>query len=224
MEDLNEIKKVWYFNLLKNRNLEEKNWYFYENEARKKGFKLICGVDEAGRGPLAGPVFAAAVVLPSFFPKELDGINDSKKLTAKKREEFYEKILKIAVSYSVEFVNEKIIDKINILNATLLCMKTTIEKLNVEPSFVLIDGNKSPDVVVPCFTLIKGDSLSASIASASILAKVSRDRYMIDISEKYPNYGFSKHKGYGTIDHIRKIKEYGPCEIHRLSFLKKILG
>ena len=209
--------------MFKKSNLEEKDWYFYENEARKKGFNFICGVDEAGRGPLAGPVFAAAVVLPSSFPKDLDGINDSKKLTAKNREELYKKILKIAISYSIESVSEKIIDRINVLNATMVCMKKAIEKLSIKPDFILIDGNKSPDILIPNIALIKGDSLSASIAAASVLAKVSRDRYMINISEKYPNYDFSKHKGYGTIDHVCKIKEYGPCEIHRLSFLKKIL-
>ena len=200
------------------------DWYLYEKEARKEGFNIICGVDEAGRGPLAGPVFSAAVILPKHFPKELGNINDSKKLSVKKREELYEKILKVAISYSVAAVDEKVIDDINILNATLFCMKTAIKKLSIKPDFILVDGNKSPNIEAQTRTLVKGDSLSASIAAASILAKVSRDRYMISISGKYPDYGFHKHKGYGTIEHVRKIREYGPCEIHRKSFLKKILG
>lgn len=200
------------------------DWYLYEKEAQKKGFNFICGVDEAGRGPLAGPVFAAAVILPKHFPKELENINDSKKLSVKKREELYEKILKVAISYSVASVDEKIINDINILNATLLCMKKAVEKLSIKPDFILVDGNKSPNVATQTRTLVKGDSLSTSIAAASILAKVSRDRYMINISEKYPGYSFHKHKGYGTIEHVRKIKEYGPCEIHRISFLRNIIG
>ena len=136
----------------------------------------------------------------------------------------YEKILKVAISYSVASVDEKLIDDINILNATLFCMKTAIKKLNIKPDFILVDGNKSPNITTQTRTLVKGDSLSASIAAASILAKASRDRYMISISGKYPDYGFHKHKGYGTIEHVHKIREYGPCEIHRKSFLKKILG
>ena len=200
------------------------DWYLYEKEAQNEGFNFICGVDEAGRGPLAGPVFAAAVILPKHFPEELGDINDSKKLSSKKREELYEKILKVAINYSVASINEKVIDDINILNATLLCMKTAIDRLSTKPDFILVDGNKSPKIKIHTRNLVKGDSLSASIAAASILAKVARDRYMMNISEKYPRYGFHKHKGYGTIEHVRKIREYGPCKIHRKSFLRKILG
>ena len=204
---------------------EEVDWYHYEKKLRNKGYKTICGVDEAGRGPLAGPVCAAAVVLPEYFPIELRDINDSKKLTPKKREELYSKIVKTALDYRVEFIFEKTIDEINILNATMLCMKKAVENLKIRPDFALIDGNKSPDLgSMSSFSIVKGDSLSASIAAASILAKVSRDRYMIKISEKYPHYNFYKNKGYGTMDHIMKIKECGVCEIHRLSFLRKIRG
>ena len=202
---------------------KEKDWYYYEKKLMDKGYKTICGVDEAGRGPLAGPVCAAAVILPPYFPYELYDINDSKKLTPKKREKLYDKIVKLALSYTVEFVSEKIIDKINILNATMLCMKNAVEKLDSKPNLALIDGNRSPELNnIATFSLVKGDSISASIAAASILAKVSRDRYMIKISEKYPQYNFYKNKGYGTIDHITEIKKYGTCDIHRLSFLKKI--
>lgn len=202
---------------------KEKDWYYYEKKLMDKGYKTICGVDEAGRGPLAGPVCAAAVILPPYFPYELYDINDSKKLTPKKREKLYDKIVKLALSYTVEFVSEKIIDKINILNATMLCMKNAVEKLDSKPNLALIDGNRSPELNnIVTFSLVKGDSISASIAAASILAKVSRDRYMIKISEKYPQYNFYKNKGYGTMGHMTKIKKYGTCDIHRISFLKKI--
>ena len=202
---------------------KEKDWYYYEEKLMNKGYKIICGVDEAGRGPLAGPVCAAAVILPPYFSYELYGINDSKKLTPKRREKLYDKIVKLALDYAVELVSEKVIDKINILNATMLCMKNAVEKLNSKPNLALIDGNRSPELnSIPTFSLVKGDSISASIAAASILAKVSRDRYMIKISEKYPQYNFDKNKGYGTMDHVTKIKKYGTCDIHRYSFVKKI--
>lgn len=200
----------------------EKDWLLYENEAHKKGYKMVCGVDEAGRGPLAGPVFAAAVILPNDIV--IEGLNDSKKLTEKKREKLYEEIKKYAIDYNVASASEKEIDNINILNATFLAMKRAIEGLKIQPDFALIDGNRKPELKIDSQTIIKGDSLSASIAAASILAKVERDRLMKKLSEKYSRYQFSKHKGYGTKLHIDLIKQYGPCEIHRKSFLKKILG
>lgn len=200
----------------------EKDWLFYENEARNNGYQIICGVDEAGRGPLAGPVFAAAVVLPPNLM--IDGLNDSKKLSEKKREILYDEIKSLAVACNVAFATEREIDEINILNATFLAMKRAVAGLNLQPDVVLVDGNRSPDLNVPTQTIVKGDSLSASIAAASILAKVERDRLMKNLSKKYPEYNFEKHKGYGTKVHIDLIKKYGPCEIHRNSFLKKILG
>ena len=193
---------------------KEKDWYYYEKKLMDKGYKTICGVDEAGRGPLAGPVCAAAVILPPYFPYELYDINDSKKLTPKKREKLYDKIVKLALSYTVEFVSEKIIDKINILNATMLCMKNAVEKLDSKPNLALIDGNRSPELNnIATFSIVKGDSISASIAAGAKSLK---------ISEKYPQYNFYKNKGYGTMDHITEIKKYGTCDIHRISFLKKI--
>ena len=198
----------------------EKDWLFYENEARNNGYQIICGVDEAGRGPLAGPVFAAAVVLPPNLM--IDGLNDSKKLSEKKREILYDEIKSLAVACNVAFATEREIDEINILNATFLAMKRAVAGLNLQPDVVLVDGNRSPDLNVPTQTIVKGDSLSASIAAASILAKVERDRLMKNLSKKYPEYNFEKHKGYGTKMHIDLINKYGPCEIHRKSFLKKI--
>ena len=198
----------------------EKDWLFYENEARNNGYHVVCGVDEAGRGPLAGPVFAAAVILPQNLM--IDGLNDSKKLSEKKREILYDKIKNLALTYAVAFATEHEIDEINILNATFLAMKRAVAKLNLKPDIVLVDGNKSPELEISTQTIVKGDSLSASIAAASILAKVERDRLMKNLSKKYPEYNFEKHKGYGT--NIDLIKKYGPCEIHRKSFLKKILG
>ena len=200
----------------------EKDWLFYENEARNNGYHVVCGVDEAGRGPLAGPVFAAAVILPQNLM--IDGLNDSKKLSEKKREILYDKIKNLALTYAVAFATEHEIDEINILNATFLAMKRAVAKLNLKPDIVLVDGNKRPELEISTLTIVKGDSLSASIAAASILAKVERDRLMKNLSKKYPEYNFEKHKGYGTKMHIDLIKKYGPCEIHRKSFLKKILG
>ncbi len=200
----------------------KKNWFLYENLAHMSGHKLVCGVDEAGRGPLAGPVFAAAVILP--YHLVIDGINDSKKLSEKKRDVLYDKIKSQAIAYNISLATEKEIDKINILNATLLAMKRAVEGLKVKPDFILIDGNKMPDLDVASCAIVKGDSLSASIAAASILAKVERDNLMKLLSKKYPQYSFEKHKGYGTKLHIELIKKYGPSKIHRKSFLKKILG
>ncbi len=199
------------------------DWLFYEKECIQNGYKIICGVDEAGRGPLAGPVFASAVIFSENTI--IENINDSKKLCEKKRENLYENIIKKADSYSIACATENEIDTLNILNATFLAMKRAIEGLNIVPNLALIDGNKAPpNVNVPCKTIVKGDSLSQSIAAASILAKVSRDKFMKDLSKKYPEYHFEKHKGYGTELHRNLLKELGPCPIHRMTFLKNILG
>ena len=198
------------------------DWFVYESAATKKGYHMICGIDEAGRGPLAGPVFAAAVILPDHA--SIDGINDSKKLSEKKREALFSVIQETAVSFAVGFATETEIDEINILQATFLAMKRACDSLNVRPDFALVDGNRMPPLGVDTQTIIKGDSLSASIAAASILAKVSRDRLMYEIDKLYPEYQFAKHKGYGTALHIEMLKKYGPCPVHRKTFLKKILG
>lgn len=196
--------------------------YSIENEYREKGFNIICGVDEAGRGPLAGPVYAAAVILPSDCV--IEGLNDSKKLTEKKREKLFDEIKEKAVAYGIASADEKEIDEINILNATFLAMKRAIDSLSVKPDLALIDGNQKPHTDIEEVTVIKGDAKSMSIAAASVLAKVSRDRYMLEMAEKYPQYEFARHKGYGTKLHYEKIAEYGVCDIHRRTFLKKILG
>jgi len=198
------------------------NWFVYESAAFENGYHMICGIDEAGRGPLAGPVFAAAVILPDHA--SIDGINDSKKLSEKKREALYSVIQETAISFSVGFATETEIDEVNILQATFLAMKRACDSLNVKPDFALVDGNRMPHLDVDTQTIIKGDSLSASIAAASILAKVSRDRLMYEIDKLYPEYQFAKHKGYGTALHIEMLKKYGPCPVHRKTFLKKILG
>lgn len=195
------------------------DWLHYENEAYKKGYVNICGVDEAGRGPLSGPVCAAAVILPKG--KIIEGVNDSKKLTEKKREKLFDIIKEEAVSWSVAFASVEEIEEINILNAAMLAMKRAVEGLNVKADFAYIDGNKTPDIDIPCEAVVKGDANSMSIAAASILAKVSRDRLMIEYAEKYPEYGFEKHKGYGTKAHYDAIAKYGATDIHRMSFLKK---
>ncbi len=184
--------------------------------------QYICGVDEAGRGPLCGPVAAAAVIMPEGLI--IDGVDDSKKLSEKKREELYDIIVKNAISYSVVFEDEKTIDEINILNATMLAMEKAINSLNPKADFALIDGNRSKGITVPNRTVVKGDSLSHSIACASILAKVTRDRLLIEYDEKYPLYGFKAHKGYGTKAHYEAIEKYGILPIHRKRFLKKILN
>lgn len=200
----------------------EKDWLLYEKEAQNSGYNIVCGVDEAGRGPLAGPVFAAAVILPQGLV--IEGIDDSKKLSEKNREALYIEIKSLALAFNVAFATEKEIDEVNILNATFFAMKRAVEGLSLRPDLVLIDGNREPALALPTKTIVKGDSLSVSIAAASILAKVERDRLMKKLSEKYPSYGFEKHKGYGTKLHLEAIKRYGPAEIHRKSFLKKILG
>lgn len=196
--------------------------YSIENEYREKGFDIICGVDEAGRGPLAGPVYAAAVILPSDCV--IEGLNDSKKLTEKKREALFDKIKEKALAYGIASADEKEIDEINILNATFLAMKRAIASLSVRPDLALIDGNQKPHTDIEEVTVIKGDAKSMSIAAASVLAKVSRDRFMLEMAEKYPQYEFAKHKGYGTKLHYEKIAQYGVCDIHRRTFLKKFLG
>lgn len=197
--------------------------YEFEKAAALSGFSCICGVDEAGRGPLAGPVCAAAVILPEGAV--IEGLDDSKKLTEKKRERLYDIIKQTAVAYSVAYGTLEEIETVNILEATYLAMNRAIEGLTVKPDFALIDGNRIPrGIKIPCETIVKGDSKSMSVAAASVLAKVTRDRLMLEYDKKYPEYNFKKHKGYGTREHTELIKQYGPCEIHRLSFLKNILG
>lgn len=198
------------------------DWLLYENEAMEQGYKLVCGVDEAGRGPLAGPVFAAAVILPENII--IEGVNDSKKLSEKRRELLFEKIINTAASYSISYVDENEIDRINILKATHFAMKKAVLGLSISPDMVLVDGNSLPELPFDSRCIIKGDSLSQSIACASILAKVSRDRFMLSVASKYPEYEFEKHKGYGTKLHIEKILCHGPCPAHRNSFLTKILA
>ena len=190
----------------------------YENSLIKEGYRLIAGIDEAGRGPLAGPVTVAVCIMPLDADKIIDGVNDSKKLTPRKREKLYDKIINTATAYSIVNIGEKVIDEINILNATKLGMKKCLENIDVTPDYVLIDAVKI-DSEIPYSAIIHGDALSYSIACASILAKVSRDRLMTALDEKYQGYGFAKHKGYGTKMHVEKLKELGPCDIHRKSFI-----
>ncbi len=197
-------------------------WNF-EHMAMEEGYKLICGVDEAGRGPLAGPVCAAAVILPADL--EIEGLNDSKKLTEKKREALYDVIKEKAVAYGIAMASEQEIDEINILQATFLAMKRAVEAMGCKPDFVLVDGNREPDLgELPQKTIVKGDSRSANIAAASILAKVTRDRYMMEKDAQFPQYGFAVHKGYGTQKHYEALREHGHCPIHRRTFLKKFYG
>ena len=192
-----------------------------ETQVKSNGFKLVCGVDEAGRGPLAGPVCAAAVILN----EEIEGLNDSKKLSEKKREALFDEIKEKALSYSIAFASVEEIEEHNILNATYLAMNRAIDGLNIKADFALIDGNRVPaGISVPCETVVKGDAKSCSIAAASILAKVTRDRLMLEEDKKYPEYNFKKHKGYGTKEHTDAILKYGMSPIHRPSFLKKLLG
>lgn len=198
------------------------NMYEIEREKKALGYSYVCGVDEAGRGPLAGPVYAAAVILPDEI--FISGINDSKKLSEKRREELFGVITENAIAYCIASVDEKRIDEINILNATFEAMNAAVNGLSIAPNFVLVDGNRIKNMDIPHETVVKGDAKSASIAAASILAKVSRDRYITEMAKKYPEYGFEKHKGYGTAAHNKAILEYGPCEIHRKTFLKKLLG
>lgn len=194
--------------------------YDFEHEKHAQGYKYICGVDEVGRGPLAGPVFAAAVILPEDY--EIDGVNDSKKLSEKKREKLFDEIIEHALAYSIKSCDNFTIDDINILAATMQTMKNAVDSLTIKPDIVFVDGNRLPELDIPAEYVIHGDAVSASIAAASILAKVSRDRFMYEMDKKYPEYDFAKHKGYGTKLHYEKLREFGPCEIHRLTFLKKM--
>lgn len=201
---------------------EEINMLQYEKLYESQGYKAVCGVDEAGRGPLAGPVFAAAVILPKDLI--IEGVNDSKKLTEKKREELYDIITEKALAWCIASASVEEIEKLNILQADMLAMRRAVEGLQLKADFAMIDGNKSPKLDIPSISIVKGDAKSESIAAASILAKVSRDRLMLELADKYPEYGFEKHKGYGTKAHTEAILKYGACEIHRPSFLKKILS
>lgn len=196
--------------------------YTYEINAKLKGYNAVCGVDEAGRGPLAGPVYAAAVILPEGC--EIEGLNDSKKISEKKREKLFDVIIEKAVSYSIASVDEKTIDEINILQATYLAMRKAVEGLDVPADYALIDGNRMPELKIDGETIIKGDANSPSIAAASILAKVSRDRYMLELDKKMPQYQFAKHKGYGTKLHYEMLTEHGVSDSHRISFLGSFLG
>ncbi len=193
-----------------------------ENEYYDRQYSAVCGIDEAGRGPLAGPVYAAAVILPR--DAVILGLDDSKKLTEKKREALFDIITEKAIAYSIGFADEKEIDEINILQATFLAMKRAVDALSVKPDFALVDGNQDPKLGIDTLTVVKGDAKSMSIAAASVLAKVSRDRFMLEAAQKYPQYEFGKHKGYGTKLHYERIKQYGICDIHRKTFLKKIIG
>ncbi|MBR5479556.1 MAG: ribonuclease HII [Clostridia bacterium] len=196
-------------------------WEF-EEKAKNNGYNIICGVDEAGRGPLAGPVFAAAVILP--YNIEIEGLNDSKKVSEKKREALFDIICERAIAFGIASCDEKEIDDINILNASMLAMSRAVEKLSVKPEIALIDGNKTPKLDMPAVAIVKGDAKSASIAAASILAKVSRDRFMLKLAEEYPQYEFEKHKGYPTKLHYDKIREFGVSPIHRMTFLRKFFA
>ncbi len=196
--------------------------FSYENSALKKGYSYVCGVDEAGRGPLAGPVCAAAVILPENI--QIEGLNDSKKLTESKRETLYDIICEKAIAFSVCYGTLEEIEQYNILEATYIAMNRAIDSLSVKADYALIDGNRVPrNIKIPCETVIKGDAKSCSIAAASILAKVTRDRLLLEYDKKYPQYGFAAHKGYGTKAHYEAIKQHGVCEVHRLSFLKNVL-
>lgn len=199
--------------------MQEITMWEIEDENYAEGFQVICGVDEAGRGPLAGPVCAAAVILPPHT--RIPGLNDSKKLTDKKRRELFPVICEQAVAYGIGMATEQEIDEINILQATFLAMQRALDGLQVRPDLALIDGNRQKDFGLPVKTVVKGDSLSANIAAASVLAKVTRDDLMIRQAEQFPEYGFEIHKGYGTKAHYAALEQYGPSPIHRMSFLRK---
>ena len=193
-----------------------------ENQIYDEGFTLLCGVDEAGRGPLAGPVCAAAVILPRGLV--IEGLNDSKKLSEKRREELYDVIRGECISCGVAFATVEEIETLNILEATFLAMNRALEQLSPVPELALIDGNRTKGIALPSRAVIKGDAKCADIAAASVLAKVTRDRYMLQMAEQYPQYGFEQHKGYGTKQHYAALLQYGPSPIHRMSFLKKLYG
>ncbi|MBE6737105.1 MAG: ribonuclease HII [Ruminococcaceae bacterium] len=196
------------------------DWLEFENVAYLNGYQNVCGVDEAGRGPLAGPVCAAAVILPKGMI--IEGVNDSKKLSEKKREALFDVVKESAVAYNIAFATVEEIEEYNILNATMLAMKRAVEGLSIAADFAYIDGNRTPTLNIPAEYIIKGDARCMSVAAASILAKVARDRLMLQFADEYPQYFFEKHKGYGTKVHIDAIREFGPCPIHRPSFLTKI--
>ena len=198
------------------------NLWEIEQRYFEQGIEWICGVDEAGRGPLAGSVCAAAVILPKNL--EIPGLNDSKKLSDKRRRELFPIIKEQAIAYGIAFADHAEVDQINILQATYLAMERAISQLSVKPELALIDGNRAKDFGVPAETVVHGDSLSASIAAASILAKVTRDDYMLQMAQTYPQYGFAVHKGYGTKAHYAALAQFGPCPIHRMTFLKKLYG
>lgn len=202
--------------------MSEKNMWQIETECFEEGCEIVCGVDEAGRGPLAGPVCAAAVILPKGLA--IPGLDDSKKLSDKRRRELFPIIKEQALAYGIAFADHKEIDEINILQATYLAMERAIGKLGVKADMALIDGNRAKDFGLPVRTVVHGDSLSASIAAASVLAKVTRDDYMLEMAKAYPGYGFEIHKGYGTKAHYAALTELGACDIHRMSFLKKFYG
>ena len=202
--------------------MSEVNLWEIEKTWADRGFHAICGIDEAGRGPLAGPVCAAAVILPEGL--EIPGLNDSKKLTDKKRRELFPIIEGQALAYGIGWASQEEIDDINILQATFLAMSRAVEQLNIRPDLALVDGNRAPTLDLPVETVVKGDSLSASIAAASVLAKVSRDDLMLRMAEEYPGYGFEVHKGYGTKAHYEALRTFGPSPIHRRTFLKKFYG
>lgn len=202
--------------------MSQNNMWEIEQSLFDKGYQVICGVDEAGRGPLAGPVCAAAVILPPNI--QIPGLNDSKKISDKKRRELFPIIQEQAIAYAIGFADHKLIDEINILQATFHAMGQAINQLSVKPDIALIDGNRERDFGVPVQTVVHGDSLSANIAAASVLAKVTRDDLMLEMAEKYPKYGFEVHKGYGTKAHYEALSQYGPCPIHRMTFLKKLYG
>ena len=197
------------------------NWDI-ENQVKNEGYSIICGCDEAGRGPLAGPVFAAAVILPHGI--EISGLNDSKKLTEKQRDKLFDEIISLAVDYAIASASVEEIEEINILNASMLAMKRAIESLKTKPEYALIDGNISRGFSIPATPVVHGDAISPSIAAASILAKVTRDRLCLELDAEYPMYGIAKHKGYGTKEHMKALFEYGPAPIHRTKFIRFLDG
>ncbi len=202
--------------------MADKNMWEIEQSLAAQGYQMICGIDEAGRGPLAGPVCAAAVILPANL--EIPGLDDSKKLSDKRRRELMPVIKEKAIAYGIGFASHEEIDEINILQATFLAMDRALAQLSVKPDFALIDGNREKDFGLPVKTVVKGDSLSANIAAASILAKVTRDDLMEQMAKEYPQYAFEVHKGYGTKAHYAALTEHGPSPIHRMTFLKKFYG
>ncbi len=202
--------------------MSEVDMFHYENLQKSLGYRFVCGVDEAGRGPLAGPVCAAAVILPEDV--NIPGLNDSKKLSDKRRREMFPLIKEQAIAYSIAFATEEEIDDINILQATYLAMQRAIDGLQTKADFALIDGNRAKDFGLPVKTIVGGDGLSASIAAASILAKVTRDDFMLELAKDYPQYGFEVHKGYGTKAHYEALAQFGPSNVHRMTFLKKLYG